>query len=111
MQSGKDISRHTKKKSGRTAIQTYKSHFISTMAGVSDDFPIHQWHELVPQVSNVVPNILAYAYHHCSFNFYRMPLALMGCAMQFHIKPNRHRTWSEHASDGWYLTTSKDHYR
>ncbi len=30
------------------AIQTYKGHFIATMAGVSDDFPIHQWHELVP---------------------------------------------------------------
>lgn len=24
------------------AIQTYKSHFISTLAGISDDFPIHQ---------------------------------------------------------------------
>ncbi len=32
------------------AIQTYKSHFISTLAGVSDNFPIHQWHELVPQI-------------------------------------------------------------
>jgi hypothetical protein len=32
------------------AIQTYKSHFISTLAGVSDDFPIHQWDELVPQI-------------------------------------------------------------
>ncbi len=31
------------------AIQTYKSHFIATLAGVSDDFPIHQWHVLVPQ--------------------------------------------------------------
>jgi hypothetical protein len=27
------------------AIQTYKGHFISTLAGVSDDFPIHQWHK------------------------------------------------------------------
>jgi len=32
------------------AIQTYKSHFIATLAGVSDDFPIHQWHELVLQI-------------------------------------------------------------
>jgi hypothetical protein len=35
----------------------------------------------------------------------------MGCAVQFHIKPNRRKTWGEHSSDGWYLTTSKDHYR
>eukprot|EP00804_Cyclotella_cryptica_P001021 CCRYP_008342-RA/>CCRYP_008342-RA protein AED:0.31 eAED:0.31 QI:0/-1/0/1/-1/1/1/0/401 len=101
-------------------IQTYKNHFISTMAGVSNDFPIHQWHELVPQIVlmlnllrqlNVALNISAYAYHHGSFDYNRMPLAPMGCAVQFHIKPNRRRTWGEHESDGWYLTTSKDHYR
>jgi hypothetical protein len=100
------------------AIQTYKGHFIATMAGVSDDFPIHQWHELVPQIvltlnllrqSHVAPNILAYAYHHGTFDYNRMPLAPMGCAVQFHIKPNRRKTWGEHSSDGWYLTTSKDH--
>ena len=104
----------------KRAIQTYKGQFISTMAAVSDDFPIHQWHELVPQVvltlnllrqSHVAPNILAYAYHHGTFDYNRMPLAPMGCAVQFHIKPNRRKTWGEHSSDGWYLTTSKDHYR
>ena len=42
---------------------------------------------------------------------HRMPLAPMGCAVQFHIKPNRRKSWGEHSSDGWYLTTSPDHYR
>ncbi len=103
----------------KRAIQTYKSHFIATMAGVSDDFPIHQWHELVPQIiltlnllrqSLMAPNILAYAYHHGNFDYNQMPLAPMGCAVQFHIKPNRRKSWGEHASDGWYLKTSPDHY-
>ena len=31
-------------------IHTYKGHFIATMADVLDNFPIHQWHELVPQI-------------------------------------------------------------
>jgi hypothetical protein len=31
--------------------------------------------------------------------------------VQFHIKPNRRKSWGEHSSDGWYLTTSPDHYR
>lgn len=102
------------------AIQTYKGHFIATLAGVSDDFPIHQWHELVPQIvltlnllrqSHVAPNVSAYAYHHGNFDYNRMPLAPMGCAVQFHIKPNRRKSWGEHSSDGWYLTTSPDHYR
>jgi hypothetical protein len=35
----------------------------------------------------------------------------MGCAVQFNIKPNRRKSWGEHASDGWYLKTSPDHYR
>ena len=35
----------------------------------------------------------------------------MGCAVQFYIKPNRCKSWGEHASDGWYLKTSPDHYR
>jgi hypothetical protein len=102
------------------AIHTYKGHFIATLAGVLDDFPINQWHELVPQIVltlnllqqlHVAPNVSAYAYYHGNFDYNRMPLALMGCAVQFHIKPNRRRSWGEHSSDGWYLTTSPDHYR
>ncbi|KAL7476772.1 hypothetical protein ACHAW6_002609 [Cyclotella cf. meneghiniana] len=31
------------------AIQTFKGHFISKLAGVADNFPIHQWDELLPQ--------------------------------------------------------------
>ena len=104
----------------KCAIQTYKGHFIATMAGVSDDFPIHQWHELVPQIVitlnllqqlHVAPNVLAYTYHHGNFDYNHMPLAPMGCAVQLHFKPNRRKSWGEHSSDGWYLTTSPDHYR
>ncbi len=102
------------------AIQTYKSHFISTLAGISDNFPIHQWHELVPQIvltlnllqqSHVAPNVSAYAYRHGNFDYNRMPLTPMGCAVQFHKKTNRRKSWDEHSSDGWYLKMSPDHYR
>ena len=102
------------------AIQTFKGHLISVLAGVSDDFPIHQWDELLPQTvltlnllrqSNVAPNISAYAYHHGSFDYNRMPLAPLGCAVQFHNKPNRRKTFGEHSSDGWYIKTSPEHYR
>jgi hypothetical protein len=102
------------------AIETFKGYFISVLAGVSTDFPIHQWDELLPQTiltlnllrqSNVAPNELAYAYHHGNFDYNRMPLAPMGCAVQFHIKPNRRKTFGEHSSDGWYLRTSPEHYR
>ena len=102
------------------AIQTLKGHFISVLAGVANDFPTSEWDQLIPQAiltlnllrpANVAPNVSAYAYHHGQFDYNRMPLAPMGCAVQFHIKPNRRRSWGEHASDGWYIRSSPEHYR
>ena len=102
------------------AIQTFKGHFISVLAGVADSFPINQWDELLPQSvltlnllrqANVAPNISAWAYHHGSFDYNRMPLAPMGCEVQFHIKPSRRKTFGEHSGDGYYLRTSDEHYR
>jgi hypothetical protein len=46
-----------------------------------------------------------------AFNYDRMPLAPMGCALQFHVKPKQKASWGEHAEDGWYLRTSPEHYR
>jgi hypothetical protein len=98
----------------------FKGHFISVLAGVADGFPINQWDELLPQTiltlnllrqSNVAPNISAYAYHHSSFDYNRMPIAPMGCAVQFYIKPSRRKTIGEHSEDGFYLKTSAEHYR
>jgi hypothetical protein len=104
----------------KQAIQTFKGHFISVLAGDADGFPINQWDELLLQTiltlnllrqSNVAPNISAYAYHHGSFDYNRMPIAPMGCAVQFHIKPARRKTFGEHSGDGFYLKTSEEHYR
>ncbi len=102
------------------AIQTFKGHFISVLAGVADSFPINQWDELLPQTililnllrqSNMAPKISAYVYHHGSFDYNRMPIAPMGCAVQFHIKPSRRKTFGEHSEDGFYLKTSAEHFR
>jgi len=84
------------------AIQTFKGHFISVLAGVDNSFLINQWDELLAQTiltlnllrqSNVAPNISAWVYHHGSFDYDRMPLAPMGCAVQFHINPGRRKTF------------------
>jgi hypothetical protein len=102
------------------AIQTFKGNFISVLAGVTDGFPINQWDELLPQTiltlnllgqSNMAPNISAYAYHHGSFDYNHMPIAPIGCAVQFNIKPGWRKTFGEHSADGFYLITSEEHYR
>ncbi len=98
----------------------YISFYDMFIKKVNNSFPINQWDELLPQTiltlnllrqSNVAPNISAWAYHHGSFDYNRMPLAPMGCAVQFHIKPSRRKTFGEHSADGFYLKTSEEHYR
>ncbi|KAL7478223.1 hypothetical protein ACHAW6_004002 [Cyclotella cf. meneghiniana] len=90
------------------AIQTWKGHFISVLAGVDDKFPLHEWDRLIQQVtltlnllrqSNVSPNVSAYAHHHRQFNYKRMQLAPMGCPVQFHENLKQRRTFGEHAAD------------
>ncbi len=106
----------------KSAIQTFKGHFISVLAGVVDGFPINQWDELLPQTiltlnllrqSNAAPNISAYAYpyHHWSFDYNHMPIAPMGCVVQLHIKSGQRKMFGEHSADGFYLKTSEEHYR
>jgi hypothetical protein len=56
--------------------------------------------------SNLALNISAYAYHHGIFDYNRMPIALMGCSVQFHIKPNSRKTFDERSGDGFYLKMS-----
>ncbi len=102
------------------AIQTFKSHLIAVIAGLDEKFPIHEWHRIIPQTlltlnllrpSNVSPNVSAYAHHHGQFDYNRMPLAPIGCAVQLHEKPKRRKTFGEHSVDGFYIYTSPDHYR
>ena len=102
------------------AIQTFKNHFKSVLAGVDDSFPMKLWDKLLPQViltlnllrqSNVAPTISAYAYVNGPFDYNAMPLAPMGCATQIYESTNRRKTWAENSIDGWYLRTSPEHYR
>ncbi len=100
------------------AIQTFKNHFKAILAGVDDSFPMQLWDKLLPQTvltlnllqqSTVAPTILAYQYIHGNFDYNKMPLAPLGCAVQLYKNNTRCRTWAEHSTDGWYLGTSNDY--
>jgi hypothetical protein len=78
------------------------------------------WDRLLPQTvltldllrqSNVAPTISAYQYVNGAFDYNKMPLAPMGCAVQVHENSERRGTWAANSSDGWYLRTSPEHYR
>ena len=101
------------------AIHNFKAHFLSVLAGVSDDFPPTLWDRLLPQFkitinliqqSNATPNVLAYAHLSGPFDYNKMPLALLGCNAQVHEKTDYCDTWAFHLVNGWYLFTSPKHY-
>jgi hypothetical protein len=83
------------------AIQTFKSHFISILAGVDPTFPMYLWDQLLPQTiltlnllrqSNITPTISAYQHVHGPFDYNKMPLAPLGCAVQIHEATSCRRT-------------------
>jgi hypothetical protein len=102
------------------AIKTFKQHFISILSGVDDSFPMKLWDRLLLQAeltlnllrqSNTTPTISAYAHLYGPFDYNRMPLAPLGCPVQIHEPPAKRGTWNHHCKAGWYLGTSKEHYR
>ena len=102
------------------AIQTFKNHFCSIMAGVDDSFPVHLWDRLLPQAertlnmlrpSNVSPHISAYMYANGTHDFNAHPFAPIGCAVQVFETPEQRRTWDPHSVDGWYIGPAMEHYR
>eukprot|EP00804_Cyclotella_cryptica_P004359 CCRYP_017999-RA/>CCRYP_017999-RA protein AED:0.23 eAED:0.24 QI:0/0/0/1/0/0/4/0/900 len=91
------------------AIQTFKGHFISVLAGVSDDYPINRLDALIPQTVLTL-NLLRQSNH---TRITTAVLITIGCLWHQWVvlKPSRRKTFGEHASDGWYLKTSDEHYR
>eukprot|EP00804_Cyclotella_cryptica_P028836 CCRYP_008420-RA/>CCRYP_008420-RA protein AED:0.29 eAED:0.29 QI:0/0/0/1/1/1/4/0/762 len=109
-----------RRNAAEVAIRNFKSHFLSILAGVADDFPMKLWDKLLPQAeitinllrqSNATPTVSAYAHLNGPFDYNNIPLALMGCSVQVHEKSDARGTWAFHSIDGWYLSTSPEHYR
>jgi hypothetical protein len=109
-----------RRNAAKVAIRNFKTHFLSVLAGVAGDFPPSLWDRLLPQTeitlnllrqSNATPTVSAYAHLNGPFDYNKMPLAPMGCAVQVNEKSKSRGTWAYHSVDGWYLSTSPDHYR
>jgi hypothetical protein len=101
------------------AIQTFKNHFRGVITGVDKTFPVRLWDRLLPQTvltlnllqkSNFAPTVLAHQYVHGAFDYNKMPLAPMGCAVQIHKCSERRGKWAANSVEGWYLQTSPKHY-
>ena len=109
-----------RRNAAKVAIRNFKAHFLSLLAGTADDFPLSMWDRLLPQAeitvnllrqSNATPNVLACAHLSGPFDYNKMPLAPMGCAVQVHDNTDKQFTWAYHSVNGWYLETLPEHYR
>ena len=83
-------------------IQTFKSHFLSILAGVSTAFPKFLWDKLLPQTeltlnllrqSDIAPVISAWEDFNGTFNFDATPIAPLGSLIIIHTKPDPRNTW------------------
>ena len=108
-----------RRNAAEVAIQNFKRHFLSILAGAPNNFPLYIWDRLLPQAEitlnllrqlNATPKVIAYAYICGLFDYNKMPLALMGSKVQVHKTTDRQGTWAYHSVDGWYLYTSPGHY-
>jgi hypothetical protein len=102
------------------AIQTFKNHFKAIIAGFDDSFLMRLWDKLLLQTiltlnllcqSHVALTVSAWQYIPRPFDYNKMPLAPMGCAVQIHESSEQQRTWAVNTINGWYLQTSPEHYR
>jgi hypothetical protein len=102
------------------AIQTFKAHFISILAGVDDKFPLSLWcHLLEPteltlnllRQSRVAPKILAFAHVHGTQDYMQKLFAPIRCAVQTHAKPNNRLAWDTRSEPGFNLGTSIEHHQ
>ena len=101
------------------AIQTFKRHFITILAGTHPSFPINFWHELIPQAEMTLnmmrpyadqPPISAYhGIHRRPFDFASHPLAPCGTLVVIHNSIRE--TWDNFGLVGFYLGPSLKNYR
>eukprot|EP00804_Cyclotella_cryptica_P013809 CCRYP_019429-RA/>CCRYP_019429-RA protein AED:0.41 eAED:0.41 QI:0/0/0/1/1/1/3/0/512 len=84
-----------RRNAAEVAIRNFKSHFLSILAGVADDFPMKLWDKLLPQAR--LPSTYSdsptphqrfppTAHLNGPFDYNKMPLAPMGCSVQVHEK-------------------------
>jgi hypothetical protein len=112
--------RNHQRNQAKRAIQTFKVHFISILAGIDDQFPLSLWCYLLEPTeltlnlllqSNVAPKISAFAHVHGHHNYMKKPFTPLGCVIHSHVKPDNHKSWDTRANTSLNLGTSMEHHR
>jgi hypothetical protein len=90
-----------RRNAAEVAIQNFKAHFLSVLAGAAEDFPPSLWDHLLLQTeitlkllrqSNATPPVSAYVHLCRPFDYNKVVFAPMGCAVQVHEKTDKRST-------------------
>jgi hypothetical protein len=102
------------------SIITFKEHFVSGLASVDPDLPLHLWDRLLPQAernlnflckSRQNTQLSAAAHYHSMVDYNKTAFAPPGCKIITHEKPSQRRTWKHHGQHGYSLGPAMHHYR
>jgi hypothetical protein len=104
--------------SAEQAICIWKNHFAAGIASLPKSFP--NWCRLTNQCDCTInmlcpccqhPLLSAFEAMEGSYSFDATPMASPGTKVLIHLKPTCCKSWSFHASKGWYIGPSLKHYR
>ena len=102
------------------AIRTFKSHFLSILAGVAPDFPRNLRNVLLSQTeltlillrqATLDPSIFAWSYFHGPLNYDATPIEPLGCDIIAHKKKGKRHYWDFRGATGWNVGVALQHYR
>jgi hypothetical protein len=109
-----------RRNAAKSAIRTFKEHFVAGLSSVDPAFPLHLWDRLLPQAeimlnllrtSRLHPQLSAAAHFHGLVNYNKTAFAPPGCKIIAHEKPGKRHTWAPHGQHGYSLGPAMHHYR
>lgn len=104
----------------KRAIQDFKCHFISMLAGTDPEFLKNRWDLLLEQAeitlniswaSNINPRVSAYTLINGTYNFNKNPLSPAGCKAIIHDRPDEQASWAEHGLRGFCIGPALNHWQ
>ncbi|KAJ1398010.1 hypothetical protein B484DRAFT_339767, partial [Ochromonadaceae sp. CCMP2298] len=103
------------------AIQSFKNHFVATLATCDPKFPLLDWDLLLPQAELTVnllrastadPTVSAWEHvHGHPYDYDAHPFVHAGCKVVVHESPDTRGSWAAHGHVGFYIGPAAGHYR
>jgi hypothetical protein len=102
------------------AICTFKEHFVSGLASVDPDFPLHLRDRLLPQTEMTLnllrksrqhPQLSAPSHYHGIVDYNKTDVSPLGYKIIAREKHSHRRTWAPHGQHGYSLGPVMHHYR